>query len=132
MIRRPPRSTLFPYTTLFRSTLDRDAARAAVRTVADAMGLDSAEAAAAGIVDIVNENMLGGLRLVSVQQGFDPRDFALVAFGGAGPLHANALGRLTGALPVIVPPSPGRALRARRRHHQPARRGRAHGAAPLQ
>jgi N-methylhydantoinase A len=88
-------------------TLDRDAARAAVQTVADAMGLDSAEAAAAGIVDIVNENMLGGLRLVSEQQGFDPRDFALVAFGGAGPLHANALGRLTGAWPVIVPPSPG-------------------------
>jgi N-methylhydantoinase A len=88
-------------------TLDRDAARAAVQTVADAMGLPSAEAAAAGIVDIVNENMLGGLRLVSVQQGFDPRDFALVAFGGAGPLHANALGRLTGAWPVIVPPSPG-------------------------
>ena len=47
------------------------------------------------------------LRLVSVQQGFDPRDFALVAFGGAGPLHANALGRLTGAWPVIIPPSPG-------------------------
>jgi N-methylhydantoinase A len=71
------------------------------------MGLPSAEAAAAGIIDIVNENMLGGLRLVSVQQGFDPRDFALVAFGGAGPLHANALGKLTGAWPVIVPPSPG-------------------------
>jgi N-methylhydantoinase A len=88
-------------------TLDVDAARAAVQTVADAMGLESAEAAAAGIVDIVNENMLGGLRLVSVQQGFDPREFALVAFGGAGPLHANALGRLTGAWPVIVPPSPG-------------------------
>ncbi|MET0416375.1 MAG: hydantoinase/oxoprolinase family protein [Actinoplanes sp.] len=88
-------------------TLDAAAARAAVQTVADAMGLPSAEAAAAGIVDIVNENMLGGLRLVSVQQGFDPRDFALVAFGGAGPLHANALGKLTGAWPVIVPPSPG-------------------------
>jgi N-methylhydantoinase A len=88
-------------------TLDRDAARVAVQKIADAMGLDSVEAAAAGIVDIVNENMLGGLRLVSVQQGFDPRDFALVAFGGAGPLHANALGRLTGAWPVIVPPSPG-------------------------
>jgi len=88
-------------------TLDVDAARAAVQTVADAMGLESVEVAAAGIVDIVNENMLGGLRLVSVQQGFDPREFALVAFGGAGPLHANALGRLTGAWPVIVPPSPG-------------------------
>jgi N-methylhydantoinase A len=87
-------------------TLDVEAARAAVGTVADAMGL-SLEAAAAGIVDIVNENMLGGVRLVSVQQGFDPRDFALVAFGGAGPLHANALGKLTGAWPVIVPPAPG-------------------------
>ncbi|EHR48939.1 N-methylhydantoinase A/acetone carboxylase, beta subunit [Saccharomonospora marina XMU15] len=88
-------------------TLDVEAARAAVGKVAEAMGLPSTEAAAAGIVDIVNENMLGGLRLVSVQQGFDPRDFALVAFGGAGPLHANALGKLTGAWPVIVPPSPG-------------------------
>ena len=88
-------------------SLDVDAARTAVEKIAGGMGLDSPEAAAAGIVDIVNENMLGGLRLVSVQQGFDPRDFALVAFGGAGPLHANALGVLTGAWPVIVPPSPG-------------------------
>ncbi|MFC4052656.1 hydantoinase/oxoprolinase family protein [Actinomadura syzygii] len=87
--------------------LDVESARKAVRTVADAMGLPSVEAAAAGIVDIVNENMLGALRLISVQQGFDPREFALVSFGGAGPLHANALGRLTGSWPVIVPPSPG-------------------------
>ena len=87
--------------------LDVAAARRAVQTIADATDLDSPEAAAAGIVDIVNENMLGALRLVSVQQGFDPRDFALVAFGGAGPLHANALGRLTGSWPVIIPPSPG-------------------------
>jgi len=88
-------------------TLDVAASRAAVQAVADAVGLPSAEAAAAGIIDIVNENMLGGLRLVSVQQGFDPRDFALTAFGGAGPLHANALAKLTGAWPVVVPPSPG-------------------------
>ncbi|WP_370617835.1 hydantoinase/oxoprolinase family protein [Mumia qirimensis] len=88
-------------------TLDRDAARAAVQTIVEATDLGSVEQAAEGIVDIVNENMLGALRLVSVQQGFDPRDFALVAFGGAGPLHANALGRLTGAWPVIIPPSPG-------------------------
>ena len=88
-------------------TLDAQAAHAAVKTIADAMELGSVEAAAAGIVDIVNENMFGALRLVSVQQGFDPRDFALVAFGGAGPLHANALGKLTGAWPVIIPPSPG-------------------------
>jgi N-methylhydantoinase A len=51
--------------------------------------------------------MLGALRLVSVEQGFDPRDFALVAFGGAGPLHGNAMGILTNSWPVIVPPGPG-------------------------
>ena len=88
-------------------TLDREAARMAVQSIADATSLTSVEDAAAGIIDIVNENMFGALRLVSIQQGFDPRDFALVAFGGAGPLHANALGRLTGAWPVIIPPSPG-------------------------
>ncbi len=88
-------------------TLDVGVATAAVAKVADAMGLPDARTAAAGIVDIVNENMFGALRLVSVQQGYDPRDFALVAFGGAGPLHANALGRLMGSWPVIVPPSPG-------------------------
>lgn len=88
-------------------SLDVEAARKAVSGIAEAMGLPSVEAAAAGIIDIVNENMLGALRLISVQQGFDPREFALVSFGGAGPLHANALGRLTGSWPVIVPPSPG-------------------------
>ncbi len=87
--------------------LDREAARTAVQSIADATSLTSVEEAASGIIDIVNENMFGALRLVSVQQGFDPRDFALVAFGGAGPLHANAIGRLTGAWPVIIPPSPG-------------------------
>lgn len=88
-------------------SLDKEAARTAVQRIVDATSLETVEAAAAGIIDIVNENMLGALRLVSVQQGFDPREFALVAFGGAGPLHANALGVLTGAWPVIIPPSPG-------------------------
>jgi N-methylhydantoinase A len=87
--------------------LDVGAAERAVQKIADAMGLPDARTAAAGIIDIVNENMFGALRLVSVQQGYDPRDFALVAFGGAGPLHANALARLMGSWPVIVPPSPG-------------------------
>ncbi len=87
--------------------LDADAARAAVQTIADAMGLDSVEQAAEGILAIVNENMAGALRLVSVQRGHDPRDFALVAYGGAGPLHANALAKLMGSFPVIVPPAPG-------------------------
>ena len=86
------------------------------------------EAAAAGIIDIVNENMFGALRLVSVQQGFDPRDFALVAFGGAGPLHANAIGRADRCLAGDHPAVARRALRLRRRDHQPARRVRAHAA----
>jgi N-methylhydantoinase A len=63
--------------------------------------------AAEGIIRIVNESMFGALRLVSVEQGFDPRDFALVGFGGAGPLHANALGILSNSFPVIIPPGPG-------------------------
>jgi N-methylhydantoinase A len=67
----------------------------------------SVEEAAEGIVKIVNENMFGALRLVSIEQGYDPRDFALVAFGGAGPLHANALAKLSGSWPAIIPPGPG-------------------------
>lgn len=86
--------------------INRDASVAAVQSVADAMGVDLM-VAAEGIIKIVNESMFGALRLVSVEQGYDPRDFALVGFGGAGPLHANALGILTEAWPVIVPPGPG-------------------------
>jgi len=86
--------------------LDVEAAKTAVSTVGDALGLDVHQAAA-GILDIVNENMAGALRLVSVQRGYDPRDFALVAFGGAGPMHANAVAKLMGSFPVIVPPAPG-------------------------
>ncbi|MYF59213.1 MAG: hydantoinase/oxoprolinase family protein [Gammaproteobacteria bacterium] len=86
--------------------LDRGAAEAAVQKIADALGLSLMEAAS-GIVSLVNENMYGALRLVSVEQGHDPREFALIAFGGAGPLHANALGRLMSSWPVIIPPGPG-------------------------
>ncbi len=86
--------------------IDRDASVAAVQKTADAMGIDLM-AAAEGIIKIVNESMFGALRVVSVEQGYDPRDFALVGFGGAGPLHANALGILTQAWPVIIPPGPG-------------------------
>ncbi|MEM1403244.1 MAG: hydantoinase/oxoprolinase family protein [Pseudomonadota bacterium] len=86
--------------------INREASVNAVQSVADAIGIDLM-AAAEGIIKIVNESMFGALRLVSVEQGYDPRDFALVGFGGAGPLHANALGILTDAWPVIVPPGPG-------------------------
>ncbi len=86
--------------------IDKKAAEKAVQTIADGIGVDLMEAAE-GIVRIVNESMFGALRLVSVEQGFDPRDFALVGFGGAGPLHANALGILSNSFPVIIPPGPG-------------------------
>jgi N-methylhydantoinase A len=86
--------------------IDRAKAEAAVQTIAEPLGF-SVERAAQGIYDIVNENMIGALRLVSVQQGNDPREFALIAFGGAGPLHGNALARILDCWPVIVPPGPG-------------------------
>jgi N-methylhydantoinase A len=86
--------------------IDKGAAETAVQKVADAMDIGLMEAAE-GIIRIVNESMFGALRLVSVEQGYDPRDFSLVGFGGAGPLHANALGILTGAWPVVIPPGPG-------------------------
>jgi N-methylhydantoinase A len=89
-----------------RMELDREAARDAVQTVADDRGT-SVEEAAQAILDIVNENMHGALRVVSVERGYDPREFGLVAFGGAGPMHANALADVMGAYPLVVPPGPG-------------------------
>ena len=89
-----------------RMSLDRDAAREAVATVADERG-SSVEEAAQAILDIVNENMHGALRVVSVERGYDPRDFGLVGFGGAGPMHANGLADVMGTYPVIIPPGPG-------------------------
>ena len=86
--------------------LDVKAAEEAVGKIGRALGLDLHQAAQ-GILDIVNENMFGALRLVTVQKGLDPRDFAVVAFGGAGPLHGNAMAMLAGCYPVIVPPTPG-------------------------
>lgn len=86
--------------------LDLQAAVAAVEEIATQMHLPVAQTAE-DIIALVNETMYGALRLVSVEQGYDPREFALVAFGGAGPLHGNAVGQLLGAWPVIIPPSPG-------------------------
>ena len=86
--------------------LDEEAARTAVQTVAESLDMGVEEAAEA-ILDIVNENMHAALRVVSVERGYDPRDFGLVAFGGAGPMHANALGKLMQTAPVVIPPTPG-------------------------
>jgi len=86
--------------------LDREGAARSVQTIADALGIGLTEAAR-GIIDIVNENMFGALRMISVQQGYDPREFALMGFGGAGPLHVNAVARLMGSYPAVSPVSPG-------------------------
>jgi N-methylhydantoinase A len=86
--------------------LDVDAAHEAIRALGHRLGLDP-WAAAAGVIDIVTENMLGALRVVTVQKGLAPSDFALVSFCGAGGLHANALAALLGCFPVLVPPESG-------------------------
>ena len=75
--------------------------------VGAALGLDNAEETAAAIIRIANMNMAGALRLVSLARGHDPRDFALFAFGGAGPLHAVALAGELGIPKVLVPMRPG-------------------------
>jgi N-methylhydantoinase A len=89
-----------------RMTLDRDLAERAILTVAEPLGLDLITAAA-GILKIVNTNMAVDLRLAFQSRGEDPRRFALLAFGGAGPLHAAYLARDVGLAEVIVPPHPG-------------------------
>ncbi len=81
-------------------------AEKAVKRLADKLGLAILETAN-GIIEIANANMVGAIRLISVQRGFDPRDFVLVAFGGAGPMHANALARELRIPTVLIPMSPG-------------------------
>ncbi len=90
-----------------RMALDVDAARRVIRDkVAGPLGM-SVEDAARGILAIVDSNMMGALRVVSVERGHDPRDFTLVPFGGAGPLHGCSLAELLGAPRVMIPPAPG-------------------------
>jgi N-methylhydantoinase A len=87
--------------------LDLGAARRAVMDkVGTPLGL-SLEAAAAGIIHIANANMERAVRVSSAQKGFDPRDITMVAFGGAGPLHAAALAKAAGIPTVLVPQQPG-------------------------
>lgn len=90
-----------------REGLDVQAARAAIaRSVATPLGL-SVEAAAAAIIEVANHKMAGAIRLVSVERGHDPREFVLVPFGGAGPLHAGAICREVGIKAALVPVYPG-------------------------
>jgi N-methylhydantoinase A len=86
--------------------LDVDAARAAVRRLGEELGLGELETAE-GIVRVANQEMIRALRVVTVERGVDPRGLALVAFGGAGPLHACALADALGMDAVIVPARAG-------------------------
>ena len=87
--------------------LDLEAARRALEErIARPLGLGLTEAAE-GIIAIVNNNMIGAIRTVSIARGLDPRDFTLVAFGGAGPLQAVALAEALGMGTVLIPPHPG-------------------------
>lgn len=86
--------------------IDREASVAAVRRLAEPLGL-SVEETALGILRVVTANMARAIRVVSVQRGYDPRDYALVPFGGAGPLHASRLARELGMHRIVVPEIPG-------------------------
>jgi len=87
--------------------LDPALAEAAVRKgVAEKLGLELHDAAEA-ILKVADANMADAVRLISISRGYDPRDFALVAFGGAGPLHGASLARELSVPTVIVPPNPG-------------------------
>ena len=88
-------------------TLDADAAARAINdAIASQLGLDI-PTAANGILKIANNVMVGAIRNISVERGHDPRDFALVAYGGAGPMHAIDVANLLGIEKVVVPPHPG-------------------------
>src|SRR5213595_3515185 len=88
-------------------TLDRAAAERAIEEhVAGPLGLGVVEAADA-VIKVANANMADAVRLISIRRGYDPREFCLVAFGGAGPLHGAALAKELAIPTVLVPPSPG-------------------------
>jgi N-methylhydantoinase A/oxoprolinase/acetone carboxylase beta subunit len=87
--------------------LDVEAAERAVAALASELGLSDARACAEGIVRVANTEMVRALRVVTVQRGIDPRGFALLAFGGAGPLHAAAIADELGITRIVVPRAAG-------------------------
>ncbi len=86
--------------------LQIELARRRMAEMAAVLGMETIELAYA-IVDIANENMANAIRMVSIERGHDPRRFALIAFGGAGPLHGAAIARKLDIPTVVVPPFPG-------------------------
>jgi N-methylhydantoinase A len=86
--------------------LDEDAAHRVIEQLANSLGMSKLEAAE-GVLTVINSNMANAIRSRTVQKGIDPREFALVAFGGAGPLHGVEVAAMLGFREVIVPPYPG-------------------------
>jgi N-methylhydantoinase A len=86
--------------------LDHAAAESAVAAIGHRVGLDTLDAAKA-IIQVANANMADAVRLISIRRGYDPREFALVVFGGAGALHGAELARELSIPTVLVPPNPG-------------------------
>ena len=101
--------------------LDAEAAREALAALGRRLGLD-AVAAAEAVVEVANEGMAGAIRRVAVERGVDPRDFELVAFGGAGPLHAAEIAASLDLAGVVVPPHPGLDVGVRHAARRPPRR----------
>jgi N-methylhydantoinase A len=88
-------------------TLHSDRAADALSRLVSAMGVSSAEEVALGVVQVANATMQRAIRAVSVERGYDPRDFVLVPFGGAGPLHACALAESLSMRRILIPRTPG-------------------------
>ena len=90
-----------------RMKMDVESARKVMKEkIADPLGI-TVEQASEGILKVINANMVRGIRVISVEKGHDPRNFSLMAFGGAGPLHAVDIAREIGSKEVIIPPTPG-------------------------
>jgi len=89
-----------------RMKIDQDLSRAAIQTLADKLGMGVLETAN-GILDIVAANMAKAIRVISVQRGHDPREYTMVAFGGAGPVHAARLAKELGMKRILIPRTPG-------------------------
>lgn len=89
-----------------RMKIDRDAARRALQPIAEALGMNVEDAADSAIL-LANSNIVGAIQLISTERGYDPRDYVLVPYGGAGPLHAASVAEELGISKVMIPPNSG-------------------------
>ena len=86
--------------------LDKNLIETELQSLANQLDMTNSQVALA-IIEIANENMANAIRMVSIERGHDPRNFALLAFGGAGPLHGSAIARKLGIPKIVIPPYPG-------------------------